>query len=133
MADQALSNEQQRLRHLVEEYCNIQRNPSLPKFTFHGPFKMPADLSGSDAEKPGCYVIYRRNNQSPYIGMSLSGIGYRIRSHFSAATQKSAYWDKGPAHFFEIVPVFNTWEAPSLEQYLIEHARISDLGPGFPQ
>lgn len=112
------------VRRLVDEYCSTQRNPSLPKFLARGPFSLKDSSKSDVSNKPGCYAIYGDGGQLRYIGMSLANVGDRIGSHFSAATQRSTFWQDGPpAGFIDVVEVLNPWEAPSLEQYLISRTR----------
>lgn len=121
MPDMSGSNE---VRRLVDKYCSSERHPGLPKFSTHGPLTLSQLWKSNAANVPGCYAIYGDDGRLRYIGMSLTNVGDRIGSHFSAGTQKSLFWADGPqATFIEVIEVANPWEAPSLEQYLIAHTR----------
>ncbi len=117
----SLSKDATHVRRLVAAYCSAERSPTLPPFVVHGTFTLQTVWESAAASGPGCYVIYGMDNTLRYVGMSLSRVGNRIASHFSAATQRSTFWRQGsPAHYIDIIEVFRPWEALSLEGYLIE-------------
>lgn len=112
------------VRRWVDKYCDSERHPGLPKFTVHGPFRLPDLWKSNVANLPGCYAIYGENGRLRYVGMSLTNVGNRIGSHFSPATQSAEFWAQGPrATFVEVIETANLWEPPSLEQYLITNTR----------
>ncbi len=92
----------------------------LPPFLVHGMFALGTLWKSDSATGPGCYIIYDKEGALRYVGMSLSRVGNRVSTHFSASTQQSPFWLLGPAHYIDIVGVFRPWEALSLEGYLIE-------------
>ncbi len=117
----------ERLRQWIEEYCASERHPALSRFSVHGPLtynELWNPASPKFLERPGCYAIYGSGGELRYIGMSVTNVGSRIASHFSGPTQRAEFWANGPsATFVEVIEVINPWEAPSLEEYLITHAR----------
>lgn len=116
-----LSEDAINVRRLVATYCSEERNPTLRSFVVHGMFTLDTLRKSTSANLPGCYVIYGVDRTLRYVGMSLSRVGNRIDSHFSAATQQVPFWRQGsPAYYIDIVEVFRPWEAFSLEGYLIE-------------
>jgi hypothetical protein len=67
-----------RTRQQVEEYCTVQRHPSLQRFDVHGPYTLDEFWKSGVSEKPGVYVIYGEDGSIRYIGMSQTRVGGRI-------------------------------------------------------
>jgi hypothetical protein len=112
------SADSKEVRRLVDEYCSTQRHPSLSRFIFHGPFTRDSLWKTDVGNRIGCYVIYGIDCSLRYIGMSGNKIGTRIAKHLSPDVQQSPFWQRrSPAHFIEIIEVFQAWEPYSLEQY----------------
>lgn len=82
-----------------------------------------------NADKQGIYAIFCADSVLLYVGKaSLSGtIGRRLATYFidnpdgaGAITTPGHSWSRDPRYVLT-VSVKNAWEAPSLEEYLIQH------------
>lgn len=105
------------VRQLVLEYCSQQRHPELEAFQV-----MPTIAWGEacpqESEGPGCYAIYGRNGWLLYVGMSVANVACRVRSHGRAMVRGGWFWDTHPPISFDVIPVREQWDAPSLEEFL---------------
>lgn len=84
------------------------------------------DRNFPDAERAGCYLFFDEDRKLVYIGKcSLNhSLGRRIASYFvlgpeSRSPQARHSWDAAP-FYLRTIPVERAYEAPSLEEYLIE-------------
>lgn len=90
--------------------------------------------SWPNAEYQGVYAIFCADKRLLYVGKaSLGGtIGRRLSTYFidnpdgpGAATKPGHSWSRVPRYVLT-TKVDKAWEAPSLEEYLIEHLRPID-------
>ena len=105
------------VRRLVEQYCREQRSARLPLFTVLPSFRWQ-EACPREAEGPGCYAIYGVNGWLLYVGMSVTNIANRIRKHGDPVVQRCWFWTAHPPVTFDIIPVPERWDAPSLEEFL---------------
>lgn len=107
------------LRQLVDQYCSVERNPSKPKFTVHGPLKKDDVWKHPASKKAGCYVIYGEDGSWLYTGKSETQLCSRIADHLSQTVQRAAFWQQqSPPCYFDLIEVVEPWESLSLEGYL---------------
>jgi hypothetical protein len=105
-----------RLKDCLERYCTQHRHPDRPGFTVHD--YTLASWEGTDvSRKPGCYVLYSSAGELLYIGKASNSksVGSRlVRFRYSPVT-----WEPTPA-LVQIIEVAEAFEAPSLEEFLID-------------
>ena len=114
------------LRAKLDEYSRTYRHPNQRAFCVHGPFKIERYKKGTwegmeISYKPGCYAIFSENGELLYIGKASAGrkVGDRLW-RFSRKNPPSWLPDIALA---QIVEVQQPFEAPSLEEYLIQALR----------
>ena len=102
------------------------------------PYDLIADWSADNywpnTDKQGVYAIFCVDNKLLYVGKaSLSNsIGRRLSTYFmnndeaeGATSKLGQSWSRDPRYILT-VRVKNAWEAPSLEEYLINRLRPID-------
>jgi hypothetical protein len=107
---------------LVRLYCEKHRNPHLPPFIIHKPHDMKSWYATPESSKQGCYVFYSKDGEVLYVGKaSLSAsMGSRLAAH-DRRIPRSQWRER--AAFVQFVSVTEPFEAPSLEEFLIERLR----------
>lgn len=87
-----------------------------------------------NAENQGVYAIFCSDSELLYVGKASlsSSIGSRLASYFvknqngtGAATKSGHYWTRIPRYVLTAA-VAKSWEAPSLEEYLINKLQPAD-------
>jgi excinuclease UvrABC nuclease subunit len=123
------SDDVQRVRDKVGEYCNEYRNPKLPPFEISDLYDIQAEwrtkvfpFSGNQ----GCYVFYSEQRELLYIGKASfrNALGARIAGYFRWDLTRTTLvadgeWVPSPPRFVQTIKVGKAFEAPSLEEYLI--------------
>jgi hypothetical protein len=110
------------LSELVRVFCERYRNPQLPPFIVHEPHSMTSWYASPESAKSGCYVFYSQSGEVLYIGKAslTASMGSRLASH-DRAIPRSPWREQ--AAFVQFVSVAEPFEAPSLEEFLIEKLR----------
>lgn len=75
----------------------------------------------------GCYLFYDETGRLLYVGKARN-LGARIGHYFTSppfAPTAGHVWSAMPRHAL-VIKVEKTWEAPSLEEYLIDRLQPSD-------
>lgn len=108
---------------LYREVVNYCQSHGLPLFEISSP--LPWEKSEHDgnwqgtkwANEAGCYVIYGKSEKPLYVGKASlnSRMGFRLYVHM-----KSAELKKIGARYVQMVITPVPYQAPSLEEYLIE-------------
>ncbi len=120
----------QELTDRVRAYCATY---NLDGCTISDPYfvhEQWQSTSFPNAEKPGCYAFFDDCGTLLYIGKASCGstIGRRAATYFKWGIDKPeelgrtgcAYWTGIPT-VLHTIPVEEAHQAPSLEEYLIEH------------
>ncbi|MGI4769880.1 MAG: hypothetical protein ACRYGP_33030, partial [Janthinobacterium lividum] len=107
------------LREAVDAYHATRRHPDLPTFTIHPAQGVQAWWGSPESARPGCYVYFDAAGQILYVGKASMGasLGSRMAAHDHA--EPRAWW-RDAADFVVLVTVAEPFEAPSLEEYLID-------------
>lgn len=110
------------LADLVRGYCEQYRNPQLPPFVVHDAHTMTSWYRTPESSKPGCYVFYSEGGEILYVGKASlrSYVGARLAFH--DRQKPRALW-RERATAVQFVSVTEAFEAPSLEEFLIERLR----------
>ncbi len=106
----------QEIEELMKDYCLTQRHPDLPPFVF-GQHQTRTNWEGTDLSyKAGCYVIFNRAEEAIYIGKASfkATMGTRLKAH---NRKKDDKWNE--AVFVRMIEVTQPFEAPSLEEFLL--------------
>lgn len=110
------------LKEEVAHYDKTYRHPGLQRLEVRGPSAAskldPNPWSRDDfSTDPGCYVVYGKYWQCLYVGKASFGaiMGARLYAHL---VRGLAGWRGEAAHVF-MVKVTQSFEAPSLEEFLI--------------
>jgi hypothetical protein len=112
---------------MLDEYQDTARHHNLDAYIVSK--LLPVSEAAQRSEnKNGVYILYRDNETLVYIGLSLKNIAARLRAHNSRREKNSSFWSIGPATLAQTVFVPNSWEAPSLEEFLVQKAQefVSD-------
>jgi excinuclease UvrABC nuclease subunit len=115
------------VRETVDEYCN--KYGISPAFKPSEMYDLKLDWTTKNypnATDYGCYVFYSELNELLYVGKaSLADLGSRLSCHFRRDTTQAVPVDRWepPARFLQNIPVHESHEAPSLEEYLINTLR----------
>jgi len=131
----------ERIEQALDSYHTQYRNSSLRKLTLSGIYSLhPVKNENStgksqwpdkwpDVDKPGVYMVLDQDKKLLYVGKSSLGntIGNRLGSHFQYAKDGSktcvavggGLWSRPPFYVMTI-RVDKAFEAPSIEEYLIE-------------
>lgn len=104
------------VRRLVGQYSR-ERSPALDDLTVLPSLKW-GEAYPEGSAGPGCYAIYGVNGWLVYVGMSVTSVADRLRNHRRLAVQSSWFWTAHPPFTFDVIPVRQRWDAPSLEEYL---------------
>ncbi len=108
------------LREAVEAYCATRRHPDLSAFTVHPAQGVQAWWGSPESAGPGCYAY----TSTPPATSSTSArppwapaseAGWR-----PTTTRRPRAWWRDAAAFVVLVTVAEPFEAPSLEEYLID-------------
>ncbi|MCC5996670.1 MAG: nucleotide excision repair endonuclease [Oceanicaulis sp.] len=78
-------------------------------------------------QSSGCYLFYDEAGQLLYVGKAVN-LGARVGSYFNPspfAPKPGHVWSAMPHHAL-VIRVENFWEAPSLEEYLINALKPAD-------
>jgi GIY-YIG catalytic domain-containing protein len=121
------------LKQEVAEYC--KRYCIVPDFPTSNPWDVEAgyreNLQFPDAAAAGCYAIYAADGELLYIGKAWQ-IGSRLANYFMGirspspgASRPEHIWTKPPKHI-QTIRVRESFEASSLEEYLIRKLRPCD-------
>ena len=107
------------LQEAVEAYCATRRHPDLPGFTVHPAQGVQAWWGSPESARPGCYAYFDAAGQILYVGKASMGasLGSRMAAHDHLVPM--APW-RQLAAFVVLIPVSEAFEAPSLEEYLID-------------
>ena len=110
------------LREAVEAYCATRRHPDLPAFTVHPAQGVQAWWGSPESARPGCYAFFDAAGLLLYVGKASMGasLGSRMAAHDHRVP--TAPWRQRAA-FVVLVTVAEPFEAPSLEEYLIDRLR----------
>lgn len=130
-------------RVAVRRYEEMFRSPGLPPFAISAPLY---DLHGGgeadwpnkwpQSDSPGVYLILGADEQVLYVGKASLGaaMGTRLSHHLPAAAdgtcQPAGNWRGHQPRFVVTIATTTPFEAPSLEEYLIEELqpRCNTLG-----
>ncbi len=116
------SEDERRLLEAVQTYERVHRHPDRPAFIVHQTETAgDKDVKGSwegagPSSRPGCYVLFSEAGAILYVGKASHGrtVGGRlVRFRY-----KGSDWPEKPA-YVRIVEVTDSFEAPSLEEFLI--------------
>ncbi len=122
------------LTEAVHEYEQTCRNPDLPAFEISPVYDTQTnwDTGYPFGDRAGCYAFFDANKKLVYIGKaSLSHIlGRRIDSYFlrsgsSPSAVLKHQWESPPRYIVSIA-VSKPYEAPSLEEFLIDKLQPSE-------
>lgn len=78
-------------------------------------------------ESPGCYLFFDEAGRLLYVGKA-KNLGNRVGHYFTSspfAPRTDHVWSATPRHAL-VVKVDEPWEAPSLEEFLINKLHPSD-------
>ena len=133
MAD---STDERRVLDAVDEYARTHMHPDRPKPSVGEAHIVGAVMEKGSCEgtaaswKPGCYAVFSQNGDLLYIGKASNTnmIGDRlVRFRY-----KGVSWANPPA-LVRLITVGEAFEAPSLEEFLINRLQPSynkhGLGP----
>tara|TARA_R110002124_G_scaffold86074_1_gene222851 strand:+ start:174 stop:608 length:435 start_codon:yes stop_codon:yes gene_type:complete len=133
----------------IENYHQNYRHPSLTPPSISEVYRLFPDEQSKDSEYawpstwpnnslPGVYFIFDENLSLLYIGKA-KNLGRRLSSYFTYAGDRSCRvketdWRVKP-HFLVTASIGKFFEAPSLEEYLIEAFKPShnSVGVGATQ
>ncbi|MAI30346.1 MAG: hypothetical protein CMM07_01590 [Rhodopirellula sp.] len=123
----------------IEKYHQSYRHPNLAPPSISAVYNLYPDEESKDSEYawpsiwpnnglPGVYFIFDENLSLLYIGKA-KNLGRRLSSYFSYASDRSCRvketeWSVKP-HFLVTASIGEFFEAPSLEEYLIEKFKPS--------
>lgn len=116
------SADNQRLLAALDDYVTNHRHPARRPFLMHDPCTMSSEgikgsWEGTDPSwKAGCYAIFSQEGSLLYIGKASNSksVGDRlVRFRYKASA-----WAEKPA-YVRIIEVVESFEAPSLEEFLI--------------
>lgn len=101
---------------LVAEYCAEYRNPALCQFTVCDVRPWKGWWQSEESFQPGCYIIYAHNGEPIYLGKASlkATMGSRLAAH---ERSKDSRW--ADAAFVQMIIVGEPFEAPSLEEFLL--------------
>ena len=127
------------IRSEIESYHRNYRHPDLSPPNISDVYNLLPDEKSKGGENswpstwpnnglPGVYFIFDENLSLLYVGKA-KNLGSRLSSYFMYATDKSCRvkdtdWRVTP-HFLVTASVDHFFEAPSLEEYLIEQFQPS--------
>lgn len=121
------SPDQSRLSEALEKY-NAKYHIA-PAFQLSERYNLNSQWNETlpDALHPGCYIFYDADMRLLYIGKTSlrNTLGSRVSSYFGndpvsgGALPKHGGWTSPPA-YLQTIKVNFAYEAPSLEEYLIE-------------
>lgn len=120
-----------KVQQAVDDYC--RKYAIDPPFPLSAPYHLAREWKSTTiphAERCGCYFFYDKEGSLLYIGkVSLSHtLGRRTTSYFrwddkaAAPVPKHTGW-KPPPVWLQTLCVNEPYEAPSLEEYLIDRLR----------
>lgn len=109
------------VREMIDRYRNEARNPAAPDFQISELVPV-SEVIRSAPWDHGVYAIYRADQTLIYIGMSMTSVATRIAKHMSRRVQESTFWQMHTGYFAQTILVPNSWEAPSLEEFLVQQA-----------
>jgi len=135
----------------VREYEEKYRSPSMSPFEISEPYDLFPDKGGPavqcagkwpekwpHADSAGIYVFLNDNLEVVYVGKASfrSVLGARLSSYCGHAPDKSCHlyhkWTSMPRYVVTVaVPNDTRFEAPALEEYLIERLQPSDNSTGI--
>lgn len=108
---------------VIAHFSSEARHSKMPPLQISGLDDVSAAMLSSQG-RPGVYLFYRADRTLIYIGMSLSNVAGRLGKHMSSAEQASSFWASRTPALVQTVLVDQSWEAPSLEEYLIQQAQM---------
>lgn len=129
-------SDRSRVEDCVREYEQSYRHPELEPFTINRLYDLPGEWLENtipDANHQGVYVFYDEDESLLYVGKASwnSTVGARIASNFRRdpetviKTLPNHNWTQSP-RYVQTVRVPISFEAPSLEEYLITELRPVD-------
>ena len=107
------------LQEAVAAYHATYRHPDLPALTVHPALGVQAWWGSPESARPGCYAYFDAAGQILYIGKASMGatLGSRMAAHDHRVPM--APWRQLAASVV-LIPVDEAFEAPSLEEFLID-------------
>jgi hypothetical protein len=111
-----------KVRELIERYKTEELHPRTAHLEISSLMLATEGVPESQG-RAGVYAIYRADETLIYFGMSLNNVAARVSKHVSKRVQASSFWTTNVAEFVQTILVANRWQAPSLEEFLIQRAQ----------
>ncbi|WP_420725310.1 GIY-YIG nuclease family protein [Hwanghaeella sp. LZ110] len=118
------------IKKWASEYAQRYGNLKL-EWSDYWDIELDYEETWPNNSKPGCYFIFNDGMELLYIGKA-SHIGARLSSYFrfdetrTKGVAKNIESWSSPPRFIVTVGLEHSYEAPSLEEYLLIHLKTSD-------